>query len=126
LVSFGFNRDNFGCDAEVAECAFDLVEEVVDQGFRVAKFIRPAGIVGGAMPVIVRDSASLGTPAFLSWPVRVVEADEAGSVGSMQRERIREPVRTPPFGFDNPDVKADPIATLQMVDTAMEGQQELQ
>jgi len=57
--------------------------------------------------------------------VRIVETDQPPTIRSVQRERVRESVRSVPPCLDTPDLELDPVALFEMVDTPVEGQQKL-
>ena len=55
----------------------------------------------------------------------VVEPDQPLAVRRMQRERIRQAVRSLLGRRDALDLELEPVALLEMMDAAIEGQQKL-
>ena len=58
--------------------------------------------------------------------MRIVEPDQPGTIRRMQRERIRQAVRSLLGCLDALDLELEPVALLEMMDEAIESQQELE
>ena len=57
--------------------------------------------------------------------MRIVEADEPLAIRCMQRERVGQAMRPLPRRVDASDRETDPIPAFEMMNVAIEGQEEL-
>jgi hypothetical protein len=76
------------------------------------------------MPMVVRHT---WLPKARIWRIHrmgVVEAHDPVAVGIVQRQRIAKPMRARWRLLTTPDFEFQPIALLQMVDAAIEREQE--
>jgi hypothetical protein len=78
------------------------------------------------MPVVTRRLPPIHTQRSIRWPVSVVEANQSGAVWIVQRERVVQAVRSLCARLDTRNLEPDPIASFEVMDSAIECQQELQ
>lgn len=78
------------------------------------------------MPVIVRDARLAEARAARRHAMRVVETDQPVALRVVQRQGISQAVRAFRRWVRSPDFEFYPIASLELVNTSIEAQQELE
>lgn len=78
------------------------------------------------MPVIARFGSALEPRAAGRDVVSVVESHQAGAVRRVQRERVRQAMRSLRRHVNATYLELDPVTLFEMMDTSIERQQELE
>jgi hypothetical protein len=104
----------------------DFIEEIIEQGLGILKFIAPSYVAFRAMPVVACLRPLLEPSADGSNSMGVVEADQSRAVGRMERERIGQSVRPILTRLNLLDLEPYPVIFFEMMDVSIEGEQELE
>lgn len=91
---------------------------------RAGVIVGHALVAGVAVLVVVGEDAS-GVLELLGWfdGVGVVEPEDAGAIGLMQRQAVGDAMGNPRGGLDPPGLDLDPVAAALVEDAAVQVQQ---
>jgi hypothetical protein len=100
--------------------------EVRQQAIDTAELIRPSFIVLRSVPVVMLHLRLAEARPLCRHPMSVVEPHQLRAVRRVQREGVAQPMRPLRRRRYPLDLELEPVALFEVMDTAIEGQQELE